>query len=133
MIVVDTSALVAIFEGESDAATFADAIARADRLWISAVNVYETGIVLRLRHGEAALDGLWRFLFDENEFEIVSFDQLQARSALAAYARYGKGLDSKARLNLGDCAAYALAKSLNLPLLFKGGDFAHTDVQLYRT
>jgi ribonuclease VapC len=127
MIVVDSSALVAIFEGEPDAAAFAQAIAIADRLLISAVNVFETGIVLRVRHGNAAPARLWR-LFEENGFEIVPFDELRAREANAAFDRFGNGIDSKARLNLADCAAYALAKSMNLPLLFKGDDFPHTDV-----
>jgi ribonuclease VapC len=52
----------------------------------------------------------------------------QARAAADAFDRYGKGIDSKARLNLADCAAYALARTMNAPLLFKGGDFANTDV-----
>jgi ribonuclease VapC len=133
MIVVDSSALLAIFEGEPDAATFATAIAEADRLLISAVNVYETGIVLRVRHGEEAPARLWRFLLEDNDFEIIPFDQRQAHEALTAFGRFGKGLNPRARLNLADCAAYALAKSMNLPLLFKGDDFTHTDVQISRT
>ena len=68
------------------------------------------------------------FLLEDNDFEIVPFDQLQANEALVASARFDKGLDPKARLNLADCAAYALAKSMNVPLLFRGDDFTHTDV-----
>jgi ribonuclease VapC len=128
MIVVDSSALIAIFEGEPDAALFAGAIHRADRLVISAVNVHEAGIVLRARRGIQAVDYLRRFLQIENDFEIIPFDEAQARAALLAFNRYGKGIDPKARLNLADCAAYALAKTLDLPLLFKGNDFAETDV-----
>ena len=131
--IVDSSALLAIFEGEPDAATFATAIAEADRLLISAVNAYETGIVLRVRHGDAALARFWRFLLEDNDFEIIPFDQRRAQEPLTAFGRFGKGLDPKARLNLADCAAYALAKSMNLPLLFKGDDFTHTDVQISRT
>lgn len=129
MIVVDSSALVAIFEHESDAAIYASAILQADRLLISAVNVHETGMVLRARRGPTAERYLWRFLLDDNDFEIVPFDEAQARAALAAFGRYGKGIDAKARLNLADCAAYALAKSTGSPLLFKGDDFAVTDVK----
>src|SRR5271169_6963356 len=70
---------------------------------------------------------LWRLL-EDSEVEIVAFDEAQMRAAAAAFDRYGKGIDSKARLNLADCAAYALAKSLNAPLLYKGYDFAATDV-----
>jgi ribonuclease VapC len=128
MIVVDSSVLVAIFEREADAAIYAKAIREADSLLISAVNVHETGIVLRARRGEDAESRLWRFLQDENDFEIVPFDEAQARGALAAFGRYGKGINSKARLNLADCAAYALARSMNAPLLFKGDDFAATDI-----
>jgi ribonuclease VapC len=129
MIVVDSSALIAILEQESDAPAFAAAIQQADRLLISAVNVHETGIVLRARHGIAAANRLWRFLQVENDFEIIPFDEAQAREALAAFDRYGKGIDPKARLNLSDCAAYALARTMNSPLLFKGNDFTQTDVK----
>jgi ribonuclease VapC len=129
MIVVDSSALIAILEEESDAAAYAEAIQQADRLLISAVNVHETGIVLRVRRGIVVANRLWRFLQVENDFEIVSFDETQAREALSAFDRYGKGVDPRARLNLADCAAYALARTMNCPLLFKGGDFAETDVR----
>src|SRR5215204_850896 len=129
MIIVDSSALIAILESEPDAARYATAIWRADLLCISAVNVHETGTVLRIRRGPPAVVRLWRFLQDDNDFEIVPFDEAQAHGALAAFDRYGKGIHSKARLNLADCAAYSLAKSLNAPLLFKGGDFAETDLR----
>jgi ribonuclease VapC len=129
MIVVDSSALIAVLEKETDAASFAAAIEQADRLLISAVNVHETGIVLRARHGIVATDRLWRFLQVENDFEIIPFDETQAREALSAFDRYGKGIDPKARLNLADCAAYALARTMNCPLLFKGNDFTQTDVK----
>ncbi len=60
--------------------------------------------------------------------EIVPFDEVQVHAAADAFDRYGKGIDPRARLNLSDCAAYALARTLGAPLLFKGGDFAKTDV-----
>jgi ribonuclease VapC len=126
MIVVDSSALLAILEHEVDAAVYASAIELADRLLVSAVNLHETGVV---RRGLPALDRLWRFLIIENDFEIAAFDENQARLALSAFDRYGKGIHSKARLNLADCAAYALASSLGAPLLFKGDDFSATDVE----
>lgn len=129
MIVVDSSALIAILEREPDAAAFAAVIHDADRLLISALNVHETGAVLRIRRGRAAVDRMGRFLEQENDFEIVPFDEMEARQALSAFDRYGKGIDSKARLNLVDCAAYALAKTISVPLLFKGQDFTATDIQ----
>jgi ribonuclease VapC len=128
MIVVDSSALIAVLEFEADAKSFAVAIHRANRLLVSAMNVHETATVLRVRRGRQAVDRMWRFLLVDNDFEIAPFDEIQARAAIAAFDRFGKGVDSKARLNLADCAAYALAKTLDAPLLFKGGDFIHTDV-----
>jgi len=129
MIAVDSSAIIAILEREPDAPIFAAAIRQADRLIVSAVSVHECGIVLRRRHGTAAAARFWRFVKEENDFEIVPFDENQARVVLLAFDLYGKGINSKARLNFADCAAYALAKSSKCPLLFKGNDFTHTDVK----
>jgi len=95
---------------------------------VSAVNAHEAALVLRIRHGRAAVQRFWEMLAD-NEIEIFVFDGARVRAAAAAFDRYGKGIDPKARLNLSDCAAYALAKTLNVPLLFKGNDFSETDVQ----
>ena len=75
----------------------------------------------------ATAAGVWQWLTD-NEIEIVAFDETQVRMAAVAFDRYGNGIDPEARLNLADCAANALAKSMNAPLLFKGDDFAATDV-----
>jgi ribonuclease VapC len=130
MIAVDSSALVAIFELEPDAAFYAEAIQQAERLFVSAITVLETGMVMRARRGEAALARVWRFVLEDNDFEIVPFDEAQAREALLAFGRFGKGIHPKARLNLADCAAYALPKSMNVPLLAKGNDFKQTDVQV---
>ena len=128
MIVLDSSALVAIFENEPDAPRFAAAMADAGQLVISAVNLHETAIVLRARRGPEAVARLWHFLLAENDVQIIPFDAAQARLAIEAFGRFGKGMGSKAQLNLADCAAYALARSLDAPLLFKGEDFAATDV-----
>jgi ribonuclease VapC len=85
--------------------------------------------VVRARHGAAAVPRLWRLLA-VCDIEIVSFDEAQMRLAIDAFDRFGKGVHSKARLNLADCAAYALAVSANAPLLFKGNDFPETDVRI---
>jgi ribonuclease VapC len=82
MIVVDSSALIAVLEREGDAARYAAEIEKADRLLISAVNVHETGIVLRIRRGATAVARMWRFLHEDNDFEIIPFDEAQARDAL---------------------------------------------------
>lgn len=127
MIVVDSSALIAILFDEPEKQAFQDVLTGGERCMISAVNAHETASVLRVRHGSQAVAWLWQLLA-EYEIEIVPFDEAQVRAA-AAFDRYGKGIHSKARLNLADCAAYALAKSMDLPLLFKGDDFTATDVR----
>jgi ribonuclease VapC len=128
MIVVDSSALLAILFKEAEKQRFQTVLSGGERCVISAVNAHETACVLRLRHNQAMVEELWRLL-EENEIEIVPFDETQVRAAAVALDRYGKGIDPKARLNLCDCAAYALAKTMNSPLLFKGDDFAATDVR----
>ena len=127
MIIVDSSALIAILFKEPEKQSFEAILSGADRCVISAVNAHETACVLRRRHDQAMVQELWRLLA-ENEIEIVPFDEIQVRAAAVAFDRYGKGIDPKAQLNLCDCAAYALAKTLNAPLLFKGNDFAATDM-----
>jgi ribonuclease VapC len=131
MIVVDSSALIAILFKEPEHQAFADIITGEERCVMSAVNIHETATVLRLRHGAAAVEKFWRFLADV-EIEIVPFDEAQVRVAAIAFDLYGKGINPKARLNLSDCAAYALAKAMNAPLLFKGDDFSQTDLQACR-
>jgi ribonuclease VapC len=128
MIVVDSSAVLAIVLREPEQQAFEEIIARSDRCVISAVNAHETATVLRLRHGPAAVARLWRWLA-ESELEVVSFDEAQVHAAAAAFNAYGKGIHPKARLNLSDCAAYALAKSLDAPLLFKGNDFTQAELK----
>lgn len=127
MIVVDTSALLAILLDEPDKLNFQKILARQPYAFISAVNAHEAAIVLRGRTGTPGVERLMTFLGD-NRIEIVAFDELQVRVAAEAFGRFGKGIHSKARLNLCDCAAYALAKTRAAPLLFKGDDFPHTDI-----
>jgi ribonuclease VapC len=127
MIVVDSSALIAVLFEEPEKPAFQNFIDGEERCVLSAVNAHETACVLRGRLGVAAVARFWQWLID-NQVEIVPFDEVQVRAAAVAFDRYGKGVDPKARLNLADCAAYALAKSMNAPLLFKGNDFTETDV-----
>lgn len=131
MIVVDTSALIAILAREPDHPHFLSLLDKVERRLVSALTYYEAGIVMRARAGAGGLDDL-NDLLQEISAEIIPFDHAQATAALQAYSRYGKGIAPKARLNLGDCASYALAKGLNAPLLFKGTDFAATDVTVAR-
>jgi len=130
MIVVDSSVFIAILEQEPEAERFLSIIRDAARRFASAVTVYETGIVIGARRGRQSAEDVMTFLA-ELGVEIVPFAEPYISRSLDAYSRFGKGIDPKARLNLGDCAAYALAKTLNAPLLFKGADFSQTDVQQY--
>lgn len=126
MIVVDTSALIAILDEEPDAAAYAGAIAEADPPLISAASLVEAGIVMFNRHGPKATPMVDR-LIEEAGFHVESVTAQHARLAREAYAAYGKGQKS-AGLNFGDCFSYALAKATGLPLLFKGRDFSGTDI-----
>jgi ribonuclease VapC len=128
VIVIDASALVAIIAEEPEKDAFEQAIGNADCCLVSAVNAYEAATALRFRGGGGAVQRLWR-MFATNQIQIMAFDLAQVREASVAYDRYGKGINSKTRLNLGDCAAYALAKRVKAPLLFKGNDFTHTDLK----
>jgi len=127
VIVVDTSALLAILNGEPERDRFLDILANDDQPMVSAVTLYETMLVVGVRRGPDNLDDLEQML-EAVEAQIVPFDEIQARAAQLAYMRFGKGIHPTARLNLCDCVAYALAKYLTVPLLFKGSDFAATDV-----
>jgi ribonuclease VapC len=127
VIAVDTSAVLAIIQGEPEGNEFINIIKNADRVVISAVSVLEAGMVLRGRRGAVGFDQLTGII-DGMAIEIVPFNHLLAAGALDAFNRYGKGISPIAKLNLGDCASYALAKSMNAPLLFKGNDFSATDI-----
>jgi ribonuclease VapC len=127
VIVVDSSALVAIMRGEPEAGLFLETIASADALLLSPVNYLETSMVLAGPKGDAAVwHPLEAFLVRAN-IAVAPFDQEQARAAREAFLRFGKGRHPAA-LNFGDCAAYALAKARRAPLLFKGEDFSKTDI-----
>jgi ribonuclease VapC len=127
VIAVDSSALIAILRLEPDSAHLLRALVAAEGRVLSALNLLETSMVLAGQGGGASL---WQPLDDfleEARVEIAPFDAGQAQHARDAFVRYGKGRHPAA-LNLGDCAAYALAASRKLPLLFKGEDFRKTDV-----
>lgn len=122
-IVVDASALVAIAKGEPEAAAM-EAVLSISEPWASSVNIMEAGLALVLRDGRFTAEefGAWLADFFIGELDVRSAD------AIAAYLAYGKGVH-RASLNLGDCFAYALAKQLDAPLLYKGDDFPLTDVR----
>jgi ribonuclease VapC len=126
-IVVDTSAIVAILGSEPEKDRFVDAILAASPRFMSAVSLQEAGMVIAGRFGDGTVWEPLDALLARLDVEIVAHDAALALIAREAFLRFGKGRHP-ARLNFGDCAAYALAKANSFPLLFKGGDFAHTDI-----
>ncbi len=127
-LVVDTSALICVLNSESDAQPFKVALHEADAVLISLATLFEASCVVRsdrFFEGTRRLDQLIASL----DPEFADFDEAQLRVAREAYARYGRGAGHPAKLNMGDCFAYALARTRKLPLLFKGEDFVHTDIE----
>ncbi len=124
--ILDSSAAVAILLSEPDAAKYASAIAAAGTCAISAANYFEASIVV-----EYATKGVYSrdvdYFFNRASITIVPVTAEHASLARQAYFDYGKG-QHKARLNFGDCFAFALAKATGEPLLFKGSDFSKTDI-----
>jgi ribonuclease VapC len=127
VIVIDSSALIAILKMELDGRALLWALSNASGRVMSAMSLLETSLVTA--GGKDAPDPWERLdlLLSEAEIEIAPFDAEQARLAREAFLKYGKGRHAAA-LNFGDCAAYALAKSKGAPLLYKGVDFAKTDI-----
>jgi ribonuclease VapC len=124
--VMDSSALLAILLGEPEAETFATAIAKDERRLLSAVSALEASIVVEARKGpdgRRELDLLLRGI----RTVIVPFDHAQFEIARDAWRRFGSG-NHPAGLNFGDCCSYALSKTSDEPLLFKGNDFSQRDV-----
>jgi ribonuclease VapC len=126
-VVIDTSAIVAILFKEPDAVALLEKIKAAESCSISAATLVELAIVLARQAGSVDDSEIAEFLASA-PFRIVPFDEAQSEIARDAYRRFGQGSGHPARLNFGDCFSYALAKQLDAPLLFKGADFAHTDI-----
>jgi ribonuclease VapC len=126
-IAVDSSALIAILRVEPEEQYFIRLIADANGACLSAVSLQECAMVLAGRHGEAADWQEPDALIVRMAMEVVPHDAALARLAREAFLRFGKGRHPAA-LNFGDCASYALAKARGIPLLFKGNDFARTDI-----
>ena len=125
--IVDSSAVIAILRAEPEGPGFANAIDSAERCGISAVSYVESAVVI-----DSGGDAIARRRFDDffrlSRVAVETLTARQAEIARQAYQDYGKGRH-KAGLNLGDCFAYALAKEMDEPLLFKGKNFLHTDVE----
>lgn len=124
--IIDTSALLAILFAEDDAERYADAIADANVRLISAANYLEAGIVVDNQIGAAA-GRQFDALMSRADIRVEAVTREHADIARQAYLDFGKG-NHAARLNFGDCFAYALSKVTGLPLLFKGDDFTRAGV-----
>jgi ribonuclease VapC len=129
--VIDSSALVSIFLQEPDAGHFATCIAEQHTPVMSAASLLETSIVMR---GRKRMDtvGTERWIDDfiaVGQIRIMPVTLEQMVAARLAHRQFGKGTGHPAALNFGDCFSYALAKTMRVPLLFKGNDFARTDIE----
>jgi ribonuclease VapC len=127
---VDASAIVAILTRETDADELADALERASAPFTSPIAVFEAALGICRKHHASVEEGA----SDVREFleiagvEVLPVTEQEAETALDAFSRYGKGRAHPAQLNLGDCFAYAMAKNHRTTILFKGEDFARTDI-----
>lgn len=126
--IVDSSAVIAIVQQEPDAATLFAAFRRGETASMSVGTLIETAIVIDSRRDPVVSNELDRFL-QQVSMQFIPVDERQARIAREAYRDFGRGSGHPARLNFGDCFAYAAAKALDEPLLYKGTDFGHTDVR----
>lgn len=130
--IVDTSALIAILRNEPEARAFAEAIAEADGCRISAANYLEAAVVI-----DGSRDPIASRRFDdllrEARIHVEPVTGEQAKVAREAYRDFGRGSGHAARLNFGDCFAYALAKTTGDPLLYKGEDFLHAGIPRHQS
>ncbi len=127
--IIDTSVVMAMLLREPEARVFVDLMSRAPRRRLSAGTYVELSAVVDGRR-DAALSGALDAILASSRIEIADLTVQQARIARDAYQRFGRGSGHPARLNMGDCFSYALARELGEPLLFKGSDFALTDIEL---
>ena len=125
--IVDSSALLAVLFREPDAERYESALAAAPACRMSLANVFEASIVWEGRNGAAAADRFDMFM-EEVGIETIPVTVEHVRAARQTWRRFGKG-NHPAALNFGDCFAYALAEVMGEPLLYKGGDFALTDIE----
>ena len=125
--IIDTSALIAILRDEPDAEAFARAIEATVHRRLSAANFVETALVIDAS-GDPVASRRFDDLIKEAQISIEPVTEAHARIAREAFRDFGKGSGHPAKLNFGDCFAYALARATREPLLFKGDDFNHTDI-----
>lgn len=125
--VIDSSAVVAVLRDEPERRSFNELIEKAEQCLMSAVSFVEASMVVESRMGYEGLRDFDLFVLKAG-IEIATVDMEQAKIARMAFRQFGKGRHA-ANLNFGDCFSYALAKSLDAALLFKGNDFSQTDIE----
>jgi len=125
--VIDSSVLISILLGESEAIGFSKAIARDAKRLVSVFSILETSIVIEAKKGEAGGREL-DLLLHRAQMQPVALNEEQMELARLTWRKYGKGRHS-AGLNIGDCCSYVLSKYSGEPLLYKGRDFSQTDVE----
>lgn len=126
--VVDSSVLIAILLAEPEVEYYADLLVDTVEIYISAVSIVESAMVIEYKKGEQGAEQFDELLKTIAP-TILAFDAEQADLARIAWRQYGKGRHP-AKLNFGDCCSYAAAKHLDKPLLFKGNDFSKTDIKM---
>lgn len=127
--VIDTSALLAILQNEPERRKFNEAIEAAETRSMSTASFLEISMIVESRYGADGVRDL-DLLIAKAKVSLVPVDEDQAHLARQGFQKFGKGRHP-AGLNYGDCFSYALARSLEQPLLFKGGDFSQTDVDCH--
>jgi ribonuclease VapC len=128
---VDASAIIAILTFEEEKDAFEASLKNAVAIVTSPLAVYEAalGIARKLSCSQVDAETAVTKFVNETDAEIMIIDEVIGALALSAFGKFGKG-NHRAALNMGDCFAYACAKSRKLPLLFKGNDFIHTDIRI---
>ena len=126
--IIDASSILAVLKNEAEAASFLYLLETASVRRLSAATLFEASIVIDNSHNSYIILEYERFLVTYGLL-IEPVTEIQAKIARQAYREFGRGSGSAAQLNFGDCFSYALAKDKNEPLLYKGNDFAHTDVR----
>jgi ribonuclease VapC len=127
MIAVDSSAIIAVVLGEGDAEQYAGPI-NGTRCVIGWPTVFEIYLVLTGHRKATALEAVSLWMARPN-VETMAFDERLFQAANLAFQQFGKGMGHPAQLNFGDCMAYAVARVRDVPLLYKGEGFSHTDIR----
>jgi ribonuclease VapC len=125
---VDASAIVAVLKAEPEFVSFQNVLAQGD--WVIGCPTLLELKIWKLRNPGFDQLGLIDLILNDETINFASFDRALETLAADAYANFGKGRHP-AKLNYGDCMSYAVAKHLDLPLLFKGADFGQTDVRIH--